>query len=460
MTYPSSLSAALRTGGRTDAQHQQGLKATVTASLGTFVEYYDFAVYAFMAATIAPLFFPTSNAVVALILTYGAFGSSYLVRPLGAMIFGPLGDKYGRRGVLAFIILLMSATTAVIGVLPTYAQAGVFAPALLTLLRLIQGISVGGEFGGAASYVAEFAPPGHRARRLSWLIVAIGFGLLVGAFVAALLNVTLSPANLLSWGWRIPFLVALPVGVIGVYLRLKLADSPEFERLEEENKVEASPLKRSLRTEYRGILLTISLLSVVTVSTYLYLIYAPSYLAGVVLMKPTTALACSTVAIICFCVACPIFASLADRFGRRPMLGIGAFLVGAGSYPAFLIMSQGHAVNAAIAMSLLAILTAWCNVTALPMLIELFATSTRFTSFGIGWNITAALFGGLAPLIATSLVASTGNNAAPAFYAIPCAILTVGSVFFVRETADVDLRTAEPGGTPADVGTAVPAPNL
>lgn len=413
---------------------------TVAASIGTAVEYYDFAVYAFMASVIAPLFFPTSDPLVGLLLTFGAFASSYVVRPLGAMIFGPLGDKHGRRNVLALVLLIMAGATTAIGFLPTYAQAGFLAPALLMAARLVQGISIGGEFGGAAAYLGEYAPARERAARLGWLTVALGGGFFLGALAAAALTSAIGDSALQSWGWRVPFWLALPIGVIGLVIRRRLSDTPEFEALSKSAQTERSPLLTSLRRNYLGVLAAVGLLAGMTVSTYLYVIYAPSYLITVVGFSPTQALRITAVAIIGYCIVAPFLATLCDRVGRRPVLAVAMAALIAFSYPGLKLMSSGNATTATLALTVLTICTVASSVAVVPLLVELFATSTRFTSLGLGWNLAAALFGGIAPLVATTLIARTGSPTAPAFYGMACCALSLLATALVKETAGQELR--------------------
>jgi MHS family proline/betaine transporter-like MFS transporter len=418
-------------------------RVTVAAALGTVVEYYDFAVYAYMAAVIAPLFFPADDPVVGLLLTFAAFASSYLVRPLGGMIFGSIGDKHGRKNVLSVVILIMSAATTAIGLLPTYAQIGIAAPILLTLLRLVQGLSIGGEFGGAAAYLGEFAPAPRRGFYLGWLMVANGLGYLSGALVASTLAASVNDDALSSWGWRLPFMLALPMGLVGVYLRRRLSDTPRFEQASHSDALESSPLLASLRQNYTGILLTIGLLAGMTTCSYLFLVYVPSHLTTVLDYSPSQALFMTTIGILAFCVAGPILAILCDRIGRRPVYGVAITAMAALLIPTFRSFEDGDLVVVGLMLAVVTALTMGSAVATVPMLVELFATSTRYTSLALGWNIAAALFGGATPLVVTALVASTGYDTAPAFYGVTCCALSLIALAFVKETRGIDLRIVD-----------------
>ena len=217
-------------------------RATLAACIGTVVEYYDFAIYAYFASIISRLFFPAESTTTALLLTFGVFATSYVVRPLGAMIFGSLDDTRGRRNILSVIILMMAFATTIIGLLPVYDHVGAVAPIALTAARLIQGMSVGGEYSGASSFIAEYAPMQSRGLYMSWLSVAIGLGLLAGALVATAFTSLLSPESLVSWGWRIPFLLGLPLGLVGLYIRRQRSETLAFASIAKAGRVEKSPV--------------------------------------------------------------------------------------------------------------------------------------------------------------------------------------------------------------------------
>jgi MHS family proline/betaine transporter-like MFS transporter len=408
-------------------------RATTAAAIGTFVEYYDFVVYAYLATVIGPLFFPGASPVAGLLLTFGAFATSYIVRPLGAMIFGSFGDRYGRRKVLSWVLLLMAAATTLIGVLPTYAQVGALAPVLLTLVRVLQGLSMGGEFGGASTYVAEYAPPSRRGLYMSWLAVAIGLGSLAGASGVGVLGSVMSAEALSSWGWRVPFLLALPLGLVGLYLRLRLEETPQFTSAAKRDEIVDRPLRASLRGDLANILLVVGLIASSTVAVYLFLIYAPSYMTRILGYSPGPTQAATTVGLAAYCVVGPFFGALTDRVGRKPVLMTAAGLIAVLSYPGFVLFGTGDIVVALVVMVVMALLSAAAVAAMLPLLPELFATATRFTSLGIGWNISAVVFGGAAPLIATSLIAGTGNTAAPGLFAALGGAVTVLALLFVRK---------------------------
>lgn len=415
-------------------------RATLAGCIGTIVEYYDFGIYAYFASVISKQFFPTHSAITGLLLTFGAFATSYVVRPLGAVIFGNRGDKRGRRNTLSVIIVMMALATALIGLLPGYNQIGVVAPIALTLARLIQGMSAGGEYSGASSFIAEYAPIHRRGFYMGWLCVAIGLGLLSGAVVATAFTSLLSPASLQSWGWRVPFLIALPLGLVGLYIRRQLSETPEFASIARAGRIEKSPVLTSLRREYPIMLLTIGLVAGSTVATYLFLTYSPTYLSQILGYRPVQAQVANVIALIAYCVAIPPAAMLSDRFGRRPVLIGASVLLAALSYPGLLLIGQRNVALAVVVLAVLGALSGASGGAFTAQVAEVFATSTRYSGLGIGWNLTAMIFGGASPLIATGLIAGTGSVYSPAFYAIFGAVLSVIAAIVVKETYRTPLR--------------------
>lgn len=250
-------------------------KAVVAACIGNFIEYYDFVIYGYYATVIAQLFFPSKSQTLSLLLTFATYALSYAARPLGALIFGFIGDRYGRRAPLTVAIMLIAVCTTLVGVMPTYQSIGVAAPILLTLARLLQGVSVGGEYGGALAYISEYAPDNRRGLYTGWQTFTIGLSLVVGAGVASLLTGVLSPAQLDKWGWRLPFLVGLPLGLVGLYMRLRLEETPHFEALQSHLEVEKAPLRTGVRQTWRSLVVSIGLMVTPSLCIYIY------YMTGV-----------------------------------------------------------------------------------------------------------------------------------------------------------------------------------
>nr|ABC33884.1 major facilitator superfamily permease [Rhodococcus sp. T104] len=399
-------------------------RAIVAASFGTFVEYYDFVIYGYVATFIAQAFFPTGNSFVSLLLTFGAFAVSFLARPLGAVIFAPLGDRYGRRTVLSVVILLMTLATAGIGLLPTYYQIGVAAPVLLMVLRLVQGISAGGEFGGAASLVAEFAPPSRRGFFVGFISLTVGGAMLFGSGTAMVLTRTLSAESMSQWGWRLPLLLSLPLGLIGLYIRFKLEETPAFTALSREGGVQKSPLLTTLRRDYRSVLIGIGIAATNSCMMALYFIYLPSALKEFTEFSAADAQLITFVGLVAYCTAVLPFARLSDRVGRIPLLLASSATLIVLIYPSLVLLSSGVLALAVAAIVVVTPVVA-ANIAAVtPLLSEMFATDTRYTGLSLGWQTATTLFAGPTPIILAA-IAGLGGATAPAFYAIGVVAITV-----------------------------------
>ncbi|MET7574351.1 MFS transporter [Streptomyces sp. NPDC005492] len=407
---------------------RSAVTALIAGSVGNFIEWYEFGVYGYFATVIAARFFTPEGAGAAegLVRTYAAFALAFFFRPLGAALFGRLGDRVGRRPVLILVIALMTAATALIGVLPTYATAGVLAPWLLTFLRVAQGLSAGGEFGGAVSLMTEFAPPGRRGLYGAWQSFTVALGLLGGAGVAALLATVLDPAQLGDWGWRLPFLLALPMGLGALWLRLRLEETPSFRH----EPVRVVPPAREVRA---AIALGAGRVMGWAAAGYTFLVVLPSYLQSTLGASFRQALLATVLANAGFAVAVLPAGLLSDRVGRRPVMVTGAALVVALSVPLFNLLQDAgtsDAVKGAAVFGAGAVV----GLMAGPgpaMLSELFPTSVRHTGLGLAYALSNAVFSGCAGLIITRSVQWTGNADIPAYYAAAaCAVsvltLTVG----------------------------------
>ncbi|MCX6473547.1 MFS transporter, partial [Rhodococcus sp. (in: high G+C Gram-positive bacteria)] len=319
---------------RNDGAQLKRRRALVAGSVGNFIEWYEFGVYGFFATIIASNFFSAdgSGDLESLIKTYASFALAFFFRPVGAALFGRLGDRIGRRPTLVIVLLLMSAATTLIGVLPTYESVGILAPLLLTVLRILQGLSAGGEFGGAVSVMTEFAPPGRRGLYGSWQSFTVALGLLAGAGIAALLATVLDPGQLGDWGWRIPFLLALPMGLVALWLRLRLEETPSFERARsvqsEPTADEAAPVVQPTVGETaKAILLGIGRLMGWSAAGYTFLVVMPTYLQSSLNATFHQALVASVLANAGFAVTIPIAGGLSDRIGRRAVMLTGTVII-------------------------------------------------------------------------------------------------------------------------------------
>lgn len=436
-----------------NAGEEQGVRKAVLAGvIGNFVEWYEYGVYGYMAVVIATLFFPEGNQAAALLATYGAFAVSFLIRPLGGTLFGRFGDTVGRRAVLSIAILMMSGATACIGLLPTYATVGFLAPALLVLLRLVQGLAAGGEYVGAVSFVVEYGPAGKRAFYASWVSVSVWGGLLCGAGIAYLLTSAFGEGALEAGIWRVPFLLALPLGLVGLYLRTKVEETPAFRALQEasertaqdpllegrteaEQHVESAPVKEAFKTQLRPMLVYVGFGITSATGSYLFATYLVTYFQTEAGLSTGNALLANTIALFFLIPLLPLAGLLCDRIGRKPFLLAGCALFVALALPAYAVANQGTLLFAVLASLVLVIPSLFVDTGLTVSIAEMYPTRLRYTASGIAHNVAFGVFGGLSPLIATALVATIGTPLAVGYYMMGLAALSfIVVLFFFRET--------------------------
>ncbi len=427
-------------------------RAVAGASIGNAVEWFDFAIYGFLATFIAAQFFPAGDDTAALLQTFAIFAAAFFMRPLGGLVFGPLGDRVGRQRVLALVILLMSVATLGIGVLPTYDAIGVAAPLLLLVLRCLQGFSAGGEYGGGAVYLAEFASDARRGVTVTFMAWSGVLGFLLGSVTVTLLQALLPAAAMDSYGWRIPFLMAAPLGLVGLYIRLRLGDTPQFAALNEAAETADSPLREAVSTSWRQVLQVIGLFIVFNIGYYVVFTFLPSYFIKTLGLSKTDAFVSITLACLVALLLILPLAALSDRIGRRPLLLGGAAAFAVLGYPLFLLLNSGSLGAAIAAHCVLAGIESVYVASAVAAGVELFATRVRFSGFSIGYNLCVAVFGGTTPYIVTWLTADTGNALAPAYYLVAAALVSLATVATLRETAGRALAQVQQGGVSLGAG--------
>ncbi|MFJ2015946.1 glycine betaine/L-proline transporter ProP [Streptomyces nodosus] len=422
-------------------------RAVKAAALGNAMEWFDFGVYSYIAVTLGKVFFPSGSPTAQLLSTFGAFAAAFLVRPLGGMVFGPLGDRLGRQKVLALTMIMMAAGTFAIGLIPSYATIGVGAPALLLAARLVQGFSTGGEYAGASTFIAEYAPDRKRGFLGSWLEFGTLAGYVGGAGLVTLMTTLLPAADLVAWGWRIPFLIAGPMGIIGLYLRLRLEETPAFAAELEKSGADRPrvPLRETVAGQWRALLLCVGLVLVFNVTDYMLLSYMPSYLTSELKYDETHGLLVVLGVMVLMMVVQPFAGALTDRVGRRPLIAAGCagflFL----SVPALLLIRQGGLLAITLGMGALGLLLV-CFTAAMPAALPaLFPTRVRYGSLSIGFNVSVSLFGGTTPLVVTALIGATGNMMMPAYYMMAAAVIGGAAVWFMTESAGRPL----PGSAPS-----------
>lgn len=433
---------------------RKGLRKSVTAgSIGVFVHWFEWAIYAYLASIIAAIFFPRQDATAALLSVFAVFAISFGVRPIGALIFGTLGDRIGRKRTLSIVILSMSGATLVVGLLPTYDAIGIWAPVLLIAARVVQGLAAGGEFGSAAAFLAEYSPPKRRGFGVSWLEFGSLLGFLAASLVVFLLTSLMSEEAILSGGWRIPFLIAVPLGIVGFYIRTKIEDTPEFLSLEKLENVPKSPVKEVFRMQRKQLLQMSGLEIMMHVTFYVVLVYLLTYQEVVLGFDAGTAALLSTVASIVGLVLVPLCGIASDRVGRRPVLIVAAVALIVLAVPLFLVMGSGTAWAGFIGTLGLGVILAIILGVHAAAAAELFPTRTRQTGLSISYSITAAVFAGTVPYFLTWLIDRTGNTLMPAFYLIFVGVIGLVAVLSMKETKGIDLLNGDDLLTGAKVTT-------
>ncbi|MDJ0393731.1 MFS transporter [Rhodococcus sp. G-MC3] len=415
-------------------------RAAIAGGVGTLIEYYDFAVYGFLAVVIAPLFFPSTSPGVSILATLAVFGVAYVARPLGGIFFGRLGDRRGRRSALVITVVCMGIACGVLGLLPTHSSVGFLAPILLVIIRLAQGFSAGGEIGGAATYIAESAPPNRRGFFGSFTPIGSTLGFAVAAAVVGLVALGTTDEQMSSWGWRIPFLLALPLAAVCLRVRLKLEDTPEFEEMAEKNQVAESPLSDVVKKNPYSVLRVIGIAIAMNGSGYIGLTYFSVYLINDLGFSKDSVYWTSAISIALACATFPLSGMLTDRFGRKPVLLTGYLAYIVIALPAFMILgSTASIVVVGVVYFVYMVLNGMVQVPAFPLFTELFPRSVRYTGVSLGFNIGTIAAGGTAPYVAAQLVESTGNSMSPAYWVMGVCAIGVGTVLTIRETGNSSL---------------------
>jgi MHS family proline/betaine transporter-like MFS transporter len=432
-TSPGDVRAPAAVPG-TLARQQRAKKATAAAVFGTLVEYYDFSVYGYVAASLAAAFFPSSNPTASLLNTFLVFGSAFIVRPLGAVFFGHLGDRIGRRTSLLACITMMGIASTLIGLLPTYAQIGVAAPIALVLLRMIQGFSTGGEIGGAASYIREWAPENRRSFYISAIpgVAQLGKGLAAG--IAALIASWAPPEALDDWGWRIPFLLSLPLTMLCLYFRLQIEDSPEHAELKRSNATSEQPFRELVAGYWPQLLKVVAIAVVQTTGTYIGTVYVAVYLSEVLSFSKGDAATIVFIAVLCASVLIMIAGHLATRTGPKNMLRASYTAYAVISIPSFMLMSSGTFAFAIAGLVLGMVPYAMCQAGTYSSMPEFFPARIRHSGVAFGHSTGAVIGGAGGPYVATLLVEVTGNILVPSFLLAGAGVAGLLLLFRVTRT--------------------------
>jgi MFS transporter, MHS family, proline/betaine transporter len=391
------------------------IRALAAGCVGNFVEWYDFAIYSYSVTIIATLFFPAGNRAAAIIAAFALYGVAFLARPVGG-------------------------ATMLIGLLPTYGTIGIMAPVLLALLRLVQGFSGGGEFTGSTSFISEYAPEEKRGLFASISATFTTLPSLLGGLTVFAVAAGFGEEAYAAWGWRIPFLVGGPLALVGLFIRLRMDETPAFRELKEhEEQVERTPAREAIREHGRSILLVFAIASLSALGAYTLGTYFVTYLQEVVGLSRTTSIAANFLAFFVTVPLVPLVGMLGDRIGRKPLLLIGTPGFILLSLPGYLLASSGTFLGAIVGQLLVALPWSFVVSAVVVIIVEIFPTRVRYSGASIGYNLGYMIFGGTAPIVATYLVSATGSNSAPAIYLIVVAVLVLPAVFMLPETRGVDL---------------------
>ncbi|MGG5172926.1 MFS transporter [Pseudarthrobacter sp. J1738] len=431
-------------------------KALGGTIVGNTMEWYDVGVFGYLITTMGPVFLPEADKSVQTLFLLGTFAATFIARPLGGVVFGWLGDKVGRQKVLAATLMMMAASTFLVGVLPGYAQIGIWAAVLLVVLKLVQGFSTGGEYAGATTFVSEYAPDKRRGFFASFLDMGSYIGFALGAALVSVLQITLGQDTMEAWGWRIPFLVAGPLGLIAVYFRSKIEESPQFQATLDAQEANANAAISGddiaskgpvsvVKANWRPIIVAMILVAAANTVGYALTSYMPTYLTeskgydelhGTLLTIPV-------LVIMSLCI--PLTGRLSDKIGRRPVLWIGALSTVVLSIPAFMLIGVGEIWTTLLGLAMIAFPVTFYVANLASALPAQFPTASRYSAMGIAYNFAVAIFGGTTPFIVAALIGATGNDMMPAYYLMATSAIGAIAIYFLKESANRPL----PGSMPS-----------
>jgi metabolite-proton symporter len=421
------------------------VRRVVVASLvGTSLEWYDFFIYGTAAALVFnQLFFPTFDPLVGTLLAFTTFAVGFVARPLGGVVFGHYGDKVGRKNVLVATLLLMGVATFLIGLMPTYAAIGVWAPILLVLLRFLQGLGLGGEWGGAVLMTLESGDRSKRGLNASWPQVGVPIGLLLANGMLSLMAAVSSDEAFLAWGWRVPFLLSGVLVLVGLWIRLTIAESPAFEQVEAKQEKARAPIVDVLRSYPRQVLLAIGARVGVDVAFYLFVLFITTYIVTYLRLPQSYALNAVLIAATFQVVFIPLFGALSDRIGRRPVYLAGALGAAAWTFAFFALLDTGSFALIVLAAVVALLLHAAMYGPQASFIAEMFPTQVRYSGASMGYQLAGVIGGALAPIIATALLSRYDTSLVVSLYAVVVLAVTILCVVLARETAKADLDTED-----------------
>ncbi|WP_437833453.1 MFS transporter (plasmid) [Niallia taxi] len=428
---------------------QTAKKSVFATGVGNAMEWFDFGLYSYLAVIISQNFFSAvQNDELKLVFTFATFAIAFLMRPLGGIIFGKIGDKAGRKVVLTTTIILMAFSTLLIGLLPTYDQIGIWAPILLLVARIIQGFSTGGEYAGAMVYIAESSPDNKRSILGSGLEIGTLTGYILASLVASILFITLSDEQMASWGWRIPFLLGLPLGFVGMYLRKSLEESPIFENEISTNGAEEQVEEgffSILKNHKKDIIVCFVSVAFFNVTNYMLLSYMPSYLNEIIGLSGTTGTILITLVMVIMVPLTLLFGKLSDNIGNKNVFLIGLGGLSLLSAVAFYLVNMNGLLFISLGILILGVLLATYEGSMPGSLPAMFYTDIRYRTLSVTFNVSVSIFGGTTPLVSTWLVHQTGNNLAPAWYLTIVSIIGFFVILFLfKSTTGKSLKGSYP----------------
>ncbi|AJI75270.1 sugar (and other) transporter family protein [Francisella philomiragia subsp. philomiragia ATCC 25015] len=407
------------------------------ASASTIVEWYDFMLFAYLTPVIASVFFPDFSKYTAILMTFGVFAAGFFMGPIGSVVMGSFGDRFGRKKALIISVVMMILPMFVIAILPTYQTIGMLAPAILVLMRLLQGFSIGGSYGGVMVFMIESTKPDRRGFIASFATMSSGTGVFLASLVAMILFGIFSQEVLDLWGWRIGYIIGLMLALLALVMRMLIPESYSFEQLEAQGDVSVKPVREMFSIQKKPLFFAIALSAYANIMYYLVLSYLSSYFVELNYSE-FFSLAIVTIFSLIFSFSAPLWGYLSDCLGRKPLIKFSIIIYLIFSYPSFMIMGMGIA-SLILAMVVLCVplMAIWGAYGAAAP--ELFNTRYRYSGNGLSYNIGNSFFGGTIPFVATSLVVSTGSLLAPAWLLVVASIIMIPIVYFMPETRYVDV---------------------
>ena len=421
-------------------------KVLIASLTGSAIEWFDYFLYGTAAALVFnKIFFPMVDPVIGLILSYLSFSLTFFIRPIGGVLFAHIGDRIGRKKTLVLTLSLMGGATVMIGLLPTYEMIGLWAPALLILMRIIQGMGIGGEWGGALLLAYEYAPEKRKGFFGSIPQAGVTIGMLMATFIVSLMTL-FSEADFLSWGWRIPFLLSSVLVLLGLWIRKDIDETPDFQRVKASGQVVKAPLRDTLKLHWREVLIAAGLKVVETAPFYIFSTFVVSYATSTLTYQKSQALEAVTLGALVATIMIPLMGLLSDKVGRQRMYAISVFVLGLFIVPWFMLLNTGTTWGIVLA-TIIAFGVLWAPVTAVlgTLCSEIFSANVRYTGITLGYQLGAALAGGTAPLIATGLLAKYDGDWVPvAWYLAVTVTISLIAIFCASRVKRATLIQAQP----------------